>query len=342
MPFLFCNICWMSEYKGHRRVFQPDDQPQRGGRWVTENGTAHECCNFLPDKNGIVYGHVETWKGNENGYDTKIKIEKLGANIDDEYIDGISVIWIATHENGGRRVVGWYKNARVYRVRQHHENFPTHQHKRDKLDSYRVVTSEENATLIPENLRSLRLGSGPGWPGHNQLFYPEEYSDNQELILFLMELNNHINTVIPPTPVSNILRFSPESYGESTLYIDNIRQMRRIHGKIVNALHARLSEKYGIEKVWNNQFIDIAISDDGELKKLFEVKTGNDTQSIYTGIGQLTFHSNGNRRIKKFLVLPQSANGYQSLYELFDAIDIWISEYSINDDGEISFMYLPD
>jgi hypothetical protein len=164
MPLIFCNISWMSEYQGHRRVDHPEDHPQRGGSWVLEHGTAHECCNFLPDDKGVVYGYVETWRGrgDEEGYDTQIKIENLGANIEDPFIDNIDVVWIATHENGGRRVVGWYKDARVYRHRQTHDYYPTHQHQRDDVDNYRITAKQENVTLIAENDRELRLGTGKG------------------------------------------------------------------------------------------------------------------------------------------------------------------------------------
>ena len=343
MPLLFCNICWMREYKGHHRMNGPEDQPQRGGRWVLEHGTAHECCNFLPGESGIVYGHVETWRGDDDGYDTQIRIENLGANSDDPFVDDVDVIWTATHENGGRRVVGWYRNARVFRQRQHHNDYPTEQHERDKVNSYRIRASQENVHLITENRRNLRLGTGRGWPGHSPLFYPSEHNDNEELSIFLQRLKNLINGESLQEDTKRILTFNPESCGESTVHIDSKRQMRRIHGKVVNELFKVLVDKYGERNIYNNQFIDIAVTENGNLQKLYEIKTGNDKQSIYTGIGQLIFHSGAKSEVEKILVLPQSDDGYEGLYELFDEMGIWISEYSIDQDNEeVIFEDLPD
>lgn len=196
MPYLFCNIAWMNEYQGHRRINQPEDQPQRGGRWVLEHGTAHECCNFLSDEDGNVYGHVETWRGDEDGYDTQIRIEKLGADIEDAYVEGVDVIWLATHENGGRLVVGWYKNARVYRNRQFFEYYPTHQHQRDNVDSYRIAASVNDVFVITESERKFNLGTGGGWPGRSPLFYPADHADNRHMAPFLERLNKFIGLAI--------------------------------------------------------------------------------------------------------------------------------------------------
>ena len=69
---LFCNIGWMSCYEGL------DGKPEQivgGGKWVNENETGNEECNFLVCRNGYVYGHVETIKGKK---DRKIRIEAVG------------------------------------------------------------------------------------------------------------------------------------------------------------------------------------------------------------------------------------------------------------------------
>lgn len=194
MSLMFCNIAWMTDYKGqYGRKEKIVDQPERGGKYVQENGEAHESCNFLSDSSGLVYGHVETWRGDSNtGRDTKIGIENLGASKQDLYIDGVDVIWIATHEGGGKRVVGWYQNARVYRTRQFHSaEFATKQHKRDNINSYRIVAKYENTVLINEEERSLILdpnNNRTGWPGRSSIFYPSNYDHNEELSSFIVRL----------------------------------------------------------------------------------------------------------------------------------------------------------
>jgi 5-methylcytosine-specific restriction enzyme A len=197
MPLLFCNISWMREYKGHHRIDGQEDQPRRGGKFVVKFGVAHECCNFLPEENGIVYGHVETWRGDiKKGQDTQIKIENLGANRGALHVDGVDVVWTATHESGGKRVVGWYRNARIYRFRQkHEEGYPTEQHGRDKVSSYRIIARQEDVHLIAEHQRNLLLDRNrnrTGWPGESSTFYPSLHEDNLDLTDFLEQLNNEL------------------------------------------------------------------------------------------------------------------------------------------------------
>lgn len=155
---LFCNIGWMSRYEGNKG--QPD-KTVGGGSWVRENETGHEVCNFVTCPDGFVYGHVETIQGER---DRKIRIETLGGNGDS--VDGVDVVWTAADpKRGGRRVVGWYRNATVFRERQYFEKLPTRQHDRDDIRNYRIRARAEDAHCIDLEDRTLRLGSGPGWIG---------------------------------------------------------------------------------------------------------------------------------------------------------------------------------
>lgn len=178
-PLLVCNIGWMSHYEGL------DGKPDKiigGGQFVRQYKRGNEVCNFLPCGDGNVYGHVETIKKDQ---DRQIKIENLtprpGA-FNADRLNGVDVVWIATNPDvGGRRVVGWYRDATVYRDRQ---DFPksllTRQHKRDKIDSYRVRAARENVTLLPLKDRSgpaLRLGTGKGWIGEANWWFPARQTD---------------------------------------------------------------------------------------------------------------------------------------------------------------------
>lgn len=155
---LFCNIGWMSRYEGNKN--QPD-KIVGGGSYVRENETGHEVCNFVHCPDGFVYGHVETTQGER---DRSIRIEAFGGNGD--YVDGVDVVWTATDpEGGGRRVVGWYRNATVFRERQHFEKPPTRQHSLDKIESYRIRARVEDAHCINRADRALRMGRGRGWIG---------------------------------------------------------------------------------------------------------------------------------------------------------------------------------
>ena len=45
-------------------------------------------------------------------------MKRLGARVDADYADDVTVVFTATPPEGGNRVVGWYRNARVWRERQ--------------------------------------------------------------------------------------------------------------------------------------------------------------------------------------------------------------------------------
>ncbi|MEI7869675.1 MAG: HNH endonuclease [Candidatus Methylumidiphilus sp.] len=246
MPKLFCHISWMREYKGHHRIDGQIDQPKRGGFKDVKHGTAHECCNFLPDENGMVYGHVETSKDGKNGkkgYDAQIKIENLGTNKNDPHIDGIDVIWTATHDTGGKRVVGWYKNARVYRERQTHEEYPTVQYETDNVYSYRITAKQEDVTLIAENNRIIfnpnRVKSG--WPGMNSIFYPSNYVHNAELNRFLEELDVTMQEEEgkPPSSPDNPFEGSWGDEGREQL---KIHKRKERSAKLIKDFKAQLTD----------------------------------------------------------------------------------------------------
>ncbi len=174
---LFCNIGWMSRYEG---LEGKPDRIVGGGSFVVENKKGNESCNFVKCSDGFVYGHVETWKGDdENGIDRKSNIDELGASPGDSHIDGITVIWTATDPSlHGRRVVGWYLNARVFRERQQFDRAPSHQHKLDGNGTYHIRAKTKDATIVPLESRKARLKSGKGWMGHAQWWFPHLHIKN--------------------------------------------------------------------------------------------------------------------------------------------------------------------
>jgi hypothetical protein len=180
----------MSRYEG--LAGQPDNIV-RGGRWVDQNRRGSEVCNFLHCKDGNVYGHVETIKDET---DRQIKIEAFGTSPDAESIDGVDVVWVATHGEGGRKVVGWYRNAIVYRERQKFEKPPSPQHAKDKIATYRVYAKSEDATrvLFEERLDpALCLGRGKGWIGQVNWWFPERQPD-PAIKKFVRDLRKYIDT----------------------------------------------------------------------------------------------------------------------------------------------------
>lgn len=172
MAILFCNIAWMEHYAGRTSK----DPPLGGGGFPVAEGYCGEECNFVPCEDGFVYGHFETIKGE---VDRQVRIERLGAGLADDYLDGLDIVWTApVRGNEPRTVVGWFRNARLYRHRQtFDEDFPSDQHRRDDISSFRVRARDDDAFLLGVKERRMHLERGPGWSGQASWWYAERTTD---------------------------------------------------------------------------------------------------------------------------------------------------------------------
>lgn len=105
-PLLFLKTGFMERYQGTK-----GDKVFSEMRWVQEHGTAHERLNFKP-RHGRCFGYAPL---------AGIDIQKhFGADADAEFIDGVDVVWAALRPKplGGLVIVGWYRNARVFRTKR--------------------------------------------------------------------------------------------------------------------------------------------------------------------------------------------------------------------------------
>ena len=151
----------MEYYKGQTSK----DQITGGGSYVAKEGRGHEVCNFAPYRDTL-YGYVQP-RGEQ------IKIERLGANEDDESILGITVVWTANHPDGGTVVVGWYKEATVYRHYVNFLNIPA-LHNKNGIDGYRIEVLQRNAKLLPIDERTFEIPRRiKGGMGQANVWYPD-------------------------------------------------------------------------------------------------------------------------------------------------------------------------
>jgi hypothetical protein len=169
---VFFHVGWMKCYEG-----VDDDKIHDGGEFVNENGYGFEIYNYH-EIDGKVYGYVES--GGYKKGSREIHIERLGAARNDYSISDILVVWTATHPKGGIYIIGWYKNATVYRHSQDASNMPDRMYK-DKLDKdiyleYNAVAKATDAKLLPENERTFRIPRGKGGKGHSNLWYCDDPS----------------------------------------------------------------------------------------------------------------------------------------------------------------------
>ena len=169
MPILFCNISWMKSYAGR----STNDPPLGGGKFPESEGWCNEECNFVPCEDGYVYGHFETFK---KGQDRQVHLERLGASKTDGFLDGVDVVWTApTNGRDPRVVVGWSRNARVYRWRQEfNEQFPSTQHQKDNISSFQIRARADDVVLLPLAKRIMKLSRGKGWSGQVSWWYADK------------------------------------------------------------------------------------------------------------------------------------------------------------------------
>ncbi|MBH0038819.1 HNH endonuclease [Pseudoalteromonas sp. SWN166] len=183
MTILFCNIGWMQRYEGI-----DGDNIERGGAYnKTEIG--HEVCNFS-NVDGTVFGYVQPTG--------QIKIERLGADKKSSYIEGVTVVWLAGPETGGTAVIGWYKDATVYRDKQKLLQ-PSKEQSLNGVDTYRVKALWENTVLLPIEKRTLLIPRAvKGGVGQSNVWY----ADSHDSLVHVTKVKNLINgiTEIDETP----------------------------------------------------------------------------------------------------------------------------------------------
>ena len=162
MKLLVCNAAWMNWYRG----LQQRDRPVHGGSFVDRHGYGHELLNFSPNGK-YYYGYVQARF-------QSIDIDRLGAQ-GRPYVDDVLVVWRA-RSPAGSVVVGWYKNARVYRARQEGNARRRIKHK-GKFDTigwfFRAPIS--GSRLLPPRFRTLRWpASSPGFGSTTFVSFLEE------------------------------------------------------------------------------------------------------------------------------------------------------------------------
>ena len=131
------NIAWMKQYKGETA----NDIPINGG----SNKQKHEIFNFKPaDNDGQFYAYVQLNSG--------IHLEHIGSDFDSGYIDGVTVVFTATNnDKKGKRIIGWYENARVYQGLFVNSSAHMPDKKNGKVEKFIAVS--QRAVLLDENER---------------------------------------------------------------------------------------------------------------------------------------------------------------------------------------------
>ncbi len=172
MPLVLFNIGWMNHYQG----LTENDRIFNGGRYVDDNKTGGEICNYLP-LGDYCYGYVQP-PHNE------INLERLGAEDDADYLNDITVVFTATRPNGGRVVVGWSIEAQVWRSERTYRG-----------RHYFAKALTDNCVLLEPDDRVFPVPGGAKVVYGLTSFHTIRYLDEPEAELYVQRLVDYMNDV---------------------------------------------------------------------------------------------------------------------------------------------------
>ena len=182
MRTIFFNTAWMKYYRG----ITIDDKPRNGGKYVKENDDCAEIYNFTPvdTDNGLYcFGYGETIRSKEKG-SSQLRIENIAVSArNQDCMNDVLVVWCSTYEPKNYRVVGWYKNATVFRY-----------HQNDDYGLYIAHANSSDCVLLPEHVRleneewavPRAKNTGYGF-GQANMWYPDKYPAAQEWLKKLVK-----------------------------------------------------------------------------------------------------------------------------------------------------------
>lgn len=128
MKIIFVNVPWMKYYTGEG----------------DEETLVPSCGYNFQYVNGFYYGYGE-------GLDS-IDIENIeGVKKEDEEVNDVTVVWTSHNREGINKVIGWYKNATIYRNKKSYLSLEG-----ERLDfKYSIVAPADKALLLPMEEREL-------------------------------------------------------------------------------------------------------------------------------------------------------------------------------------------
>lgn len=225
---VFCNIAWMKKYRG----ITADDKPKNGGSFVEDTGGAWESLNFFP-RNHFCYGFVQV-KGDSLNL---ARVEKGSDKVD--VIHDVTVVWVATGESG-RRIVGWYEHADMYRECQSFfDNTLGEEH--TSWDHY-VRAKEENVYLISEEDRDFKIptasqaGQGRGM-GQANLWYADSDSVRTKFIPKVLDYLSSMRKKCPPVFPSREDLLKPyDIFANTPEPLERLAEVLSAHGEHLMAI----------------------------------------------------------------------------------------------------------
>lgn len=147
---IYFNVGWMKRYEGP----DPDDLTIGAHGYLEDHEHGAECHNFVA-KEAMVRGYRPP--GNQE----QTNLTRLGAKRSQESLKGVLVVWMAREPGTGRTlVVGWYRDATVYRTARDGDiDF------NGERIHFTAEAQAQDAVLLPAAARTFEIRSSRVAPG---------------------------------------------------------------------------------------------------------------------------------------------------------------------------------
>lgn len=166
---LFLHVGWTRRYQGDA------NDPVLGTFGAIRSGTVepNEATNFK-SYGGQCFDYAPR---------ARIDLRRLGGTRDQDYVDGVLVVFTATDPDGsGRYVVGWFRNARVYAKLDERRPDPDR--------PYAIArAAARDCHVVPPDQRTFYIPSMQSkWPGVSSAYYAGEHLSPQHMTTLLSYL----------------------------------------------------------------------------------------------------------------------------------------------------------
>ncbi|HVK18913.1 MAG TPA: DUF3883 domain-containing protein [Fimbriiglobus sp.] len=179
---VFLRVARMDRYQG----VTGGDTMSGGGSFVADHGFGHEMFNYQPFQ-GTMYGYVQPPGGRGRWDEARINLTRLGATDNDLSASGVLAVWVTTIPAVGAFVVGWYRNATVYRDQQPAPAGSARRHS-DVDCGYYITANGEDAVLLPPDERTFSVPqSVKGGFGQSNIWYADDRDLNQQFRLDFLQ-----------------------------------------------------------------------------------------------------------------------------------------------------------
>lgn len=187
MRILFCRTTWMERYIG--RENERYEMLYTGGAYMNEENIGGEEWNFL-DVDGYCYGFVDT-KFNKNGDKNKLHIERIDNSFkNSQNANNVLVIWVSKDKSEGLKIVGWYKNAKVYRE---YQNMPSREYNYE----YNIKAKAEECILLPLEKRTFEVPTANKMEGNIKFGFGQAniwYANEENAKEFIEDVMKYIES----------------------------------------------------------------------------------------------------------------------------------------------------